>query len=234
MALSNSETSVNHLLAGLPEAERSRLTPLLKPSLIHLGEPLWETGQAIEAVYFPKQGVISLVLTSVDGVDVEVGMVGREGIAGSIETLGTGRATTRAQVQMAGSGWRMESSAFRAEFARGGAFQEAILRFHASLSFQSAQCALCNRLHSVEQRLARWLLMASDRANAPDMQLTHEFIATMLGTRRAGVTVAAGVLREVGLISYHRGMITILDRAGMEKTACECYQAIERNFNGLS
>ena len=231
MALSQSESGVNFVLASLPDAERARLMPLLKPRLTHLGESLWEMGQLIEYVFFPKQGVISLVLTSAEGVDVEVGMVGREGLVGGIEVLGTGLATMRAQVQGDGSGWRMESGVLRAEFARGGAFQGAVLRAHASLAFQSAQCALCNRLHTVDQRLSRWLLMASDRTGTPSLNITHEFIATMLGTRRAGVTVAAGALRELGLISYSRGVITILDRAGMEKTACECYHAIERNFN---
>ena len=234
MAQFQSEFSVNHVLAGLPEDECTRMAPLLKPVLTHLGDSLWEVGQATEWVFFPKQGVISLVLTSAAGVDVEVGMVGREGIVGSVEVLGQGRALIRAQVQMAGSGWRMDANAFRAEFARGGTLQSVVLSFHAALAFQSAQSALCNRLHTVEQRLARWLLMASDRAGTREMQLTHEFIATMLGTRRAGVTVAAGMLREAGLISYSRGLVSILNWAGMEKTACECYEAIKRNFDSLT
>ena len=229
MAQPNSYAA-NRVLAALSPDEMARIQPHLTPSLFHLGDNLWEAGQQPPFVVFMKFGLVSLMLASRSGVDVEVGIIGHENIAGATEILGGSLATTRAAIQGAGSGWRMAPSEFKNEFERGGSFQKAVMRGIQTQNFQTSQCALCNRLHSVEQRLSRWLLMANNRLGVDEMQLTHEFIASMLGTRRAGVTVAAGILRERGLIDYSRGLVAILDRAGLEKTACECYAAIERGL----
>jgi len=232
MDQSHSQFSPNRVLASLPTSELTRLQAHLTPCHFHLRHTFWERGDLIEAVYFLKLGVTSLVLTSETGVDVEVGIIGPEGVLGAVEALGSGKATTRAVTQLTGSGWKLPASIFRAEFARGGAFQEAVLRANDKQSFQTAQCVLCNRLHPIDKRLSRWLLMAHDRAGGIDeMKLTHEFIAAMLGTRRAGVTVAAGQLRAAGLIDYVRGRVIILNRDGLEKVACECYEVIQNNLN---
>jgi CRP-like cAMP-binding protein len=232
MDSSHSHFSANHVLASLPATELTRLKTHLTPSQFPLRHTLWERGDSIDAIYFLKSGVTSLVLTSESGIDVEVGMVGPEGVVGAVEALGNGKASTRAVTQLTGSGWKLFASLFREEFARGGPFQEAVLLANDKQSFQTAQCVLCNRLHPIDQRLSRWLLMAHDRSGGiNEMKLTHEFIAAMLGARRAGITVAAGQLRTAGLIDYARGRVIVLDRSGLEKTACECYDIIQNNLN---
>lgn len=218
----------NFILSTLPEFDFQRLEPHLKACLLHEGQILFDSGDDVDRVYFMKAGVASLVLTACNGVEVEVGFIGSEGIVGAGDVLAGDTMAARAVVQVAGSGWRLDAEVFRTEFRHGGALQQRVLRYQHALAVQTSQCVLCNRLHSVEQRLSRWLLMAHDRVQGGELELTHEFIATMLGTRRVGVTVAAGALRELGLIEYQRGNVTILDRAGLEKTACECYAAIRK------
>lgn len=224
----------NYLLASLPAANLERIAPCLTPCLLHLTQPLYERGEHVKEVYFPKNGVISLVLSSQTGIDVEAGIVGREGVVGGIEALLRSPMIARANVQIAGSGWKMSAQILREECQSNDALQTAIVRSLYSLSQQTAQCVLCNRLHALEKRLARWLLMCQDRMHTDTLELTHEFISSMLGTRRVGITLAAGVLRDAGLISYQRGVVTVLDRAGLEARACECYASIRQTFDEIS
>lgn len=231
---STSAFHANFIFAALPAADFDLLAPHLKPCLFHQGQKLCEKDDLIETLYFPKTGIISLVLTSQSGVDIEVGIIGRDGVLGGLEVLGEDLMLTRAIVQIAGSGWKISAEALREQCAQNRALQTAILRASHALMQQTAQCVLCNRLHSVEQRLARWLLMSQDRMHTNMLQLTHEFIANMLGVRRAGVTIAAGVLREAGLIEYTRGLVTITDRAGLEQFSCECYSVIRAKFNSMA
>lgn len=237
MSSNTSDTSSNfhsnYILASLTRQELDRVAPYLSPCLLHLEQTLYEKGDEVNYIYFPKNGVVSLVLTSRGGIDVEVGLIGREGSLGSPETLGGHPMMTRAIVQIAGSGWRMSAQALREEFKQGGALQNAILRSAYSQLMQTTQCVMCNRLHTVEQRLARWLLMCQDRMQDVTLELTQEFIGNMLGTRRVGVTLAAGALRKGGFIEYKRGKVKIVDRKGLEKRACECYPLIRESFNLL-
>ena len=224
----------NYILAALPDAALELLAPHLKPCLLHQGQKVCEKDDLVETLYFPKTGIISLVITSQSGADVEVGIIGREGALGGLEVLGEDLMLTRAIVQIAGSGWKISAEVLREQCAQNRALQTAILRSSHALLQQTAQCILCNRLHSVEQRLARWLLMSQDRMHTNMLELTHQFIANMLGVRRAGVTATAGVLREAGLIEYSRGLVTITDRAGLETLSCECYAVIRAKFDAMA
>ena len=223
----------NWLLAALPELEFERLKPHLKPTRLPAGQVLHEIGECIERVYFPDSGMVSLVLTSGDGTNVEVGIVGREGMVGAAALLQSNQTISQAMVQIAGSGWRLPAEVLRAEFKRGGLLQERMLRYAQALLTQTSQTALCNRLHTVEERLARWLLTAHDCVQSDTIGLTQEFIADMLGTRRTGVTIAAGVLRQEGLIDYTRGYIKIIDHEGLKDAACECYPILHKQFQRL-
>ncbi|MBW3636924.1 MAG: Crp/Fnr family transcriptional regulator [Armatimonadetes bacterium] len=220
----------NRLLACLPAAEVDRLVPHMHPMLLHHGEVLCEIHHGSDWVYFPKAGAISIMLISQGGVEVEVGLVGAEGAIGAPEALSRSQSLGRFVVQVPGSGWRITSQMFREQYQQLPAFRERIWLHQHTLLAIAAQSALCNRLHSLESRLSRWLLTIHDRNGGEDLQLTQEFIGSMLGTRRVGVTEAIGVLRNAKLIETHRGCVTILDREGMEKTACECYQ-ITRNWS---
>lgn len=224
----------NYLLAALPDAELETLAPHLLPCLLHQGQSLCAVGDSVETLYFPKTGIISLVLSSQSGANVEVGIIGRDGALGGMEVLSEDLMLTRAMVQISGSGWKISAGALREQCAQSSALRTAILRASRALMQQTAQCVLCNRLHSVEQRLARWLLMCQDRMHTGELQLTHEFIAGMLGVRRASVTTATGVLRDAGLIQYSRGLVTISDRAGLEEMSCECYAVIHAKFDEMA
>ncbi len=223
----------NKLLASLPPLEFERLQPHLRAVRLSVGEAIYETDHLLHGVYFLNSGVVSHVLTSQEGTDVEIGIVGREGALGTIAMLGDGKTTNRAVVQIAGQGWWVDARILREMFLRGGRLQMLLLHHLQASLDQTAQIVLCNRLHTVEERLSRWLLMTRDRVDSDDLPLTQEFISNMLGTRRSGVTVAAGILRQAGLIDYRRGSITILDREGLEHTACECYATIRSRFNRL-
>ena len=220
----------NWLLAALPELELERLRPHLRSTSLPVGQILHESGECIERVYFPDSGMVSLVLTSGDGTNVEVGIVGREGMVGTAALLQSNQTISQAIVQIAGCGWRLPAEVLRAEFKRGGLLQDQMLRYAQTLLMQTSQTALCNRLHTVEERLARWLLMAHDCVQSDTIGLTQEFIADMLGTRRTGVTIAAGVLRQEGLIDYTRGYIKITDHEGLKSAACECYPILHKQF----
>lgn len=223
----------NRLLAALPELELEKL--LVRLGTVHLrpGDILYHSGEEIRYVYFPDQGLISLVATMMDGSTVETGIVGNEGMMGVPVFLGAGSSPYRAIVQVEGEAWRMKADAFRYEMRRGGAFHHRLSLYTQALMTQMSQMAACNCLHTVEDRLCSLLLMIDDRMESDEFFLTHEVIAEMLGARRAGITVAAGKLRQGGAISYMRGHIHILDRNRLETLACECYRAIKSEFERL-
>lgn len=217
---------VNRLLAALPAEEYERLLPHLEPVSFSLGETVYESGERMEHVYFPADSIVSLLYTMLDGATAEVGLVGREGVVGIALFMGGDTMPNRAVVQGAGTVVRVKAKALQDEFRRGGAFQLLLLKYTQALITQIAQTAVCNRLHPVEKRLCRWLLMTQDRAQSDTLQMTHEFIANMLGIQREAVSVAAHRLQGQGIISYVRGRIKILDRAHLEGCTCECYRVV--------
>lgn len=222
--------SVNSVLAALPQAEYDRLSPHLRPVNLAQGTILYNVGDPIPTLYFHESGMTSLVVTSDEGTDVEVGIIGREGVVGGGPALTDTGSPCAVVIQITGKGYAMPVDVMKSEFGRGGVFQQLMLRHMQALSVMMGQCGLCNRLHSIEERLSRWLLMAADQIGCNRLELTQEFIANMLGTRRSGVTVAAGMLRGAGLIQYARGSIEIIDRKGLESSACECYQAVQQQL----
>ena len=223
----------NHLLERLPRQDRVRLLAACESVELVLSEVLCEPGQPVRHVYFPVQGFISLV-TPVDGSPgVEVGMIGREGMLGAQLALGVATAPWRALVQGAGGAWRIGTAAFKRELARSPALQRGLNRYLYVLMAQHAASAGCLRFHLTGQRLARWLLMSQDRAHSDSFHVTHEFLAYMLGMRRVGITAAASALQKEGLIEYHRGELTVLDRQGLEAAACSCYAADRRTYADL-
>src|SRR6266853_4279121 len=223
----------NHLLAALTGEAYERLVANLDPMTFELGEVVYECGGPMRYVYFPTTSHISLLYTMIDGSTAEMGLVGKEGVVGIALFMGGETAPNRARVQGGGGAFRMKSKAMLDEFKRGGEFQHLLLRYMQALITQISQTAVCNRLHSVEQRLCRWLLMTHDRTQSDELQMTQEFISNMLGVRREGVTHAAQGLQEKGLISYVRGHIKILDRSQLEARVCECYQVVRAEHDRL-
>lgn len=228
-----SNTAPNLLLSALPPAERERLLPDLQPVTFSLGQVVCEPGERIEYCYFPTGSVVSLLYTMQDGSTAEMGLVGNEGVLGVAVFLGGQSTCSRALVAVAGDALRLSAKLLQKEFAQPGPLQHLLLRYTQALITQVSQTAVCNRLHSVEQRLCRWLLLCHDRKNRSELRMTQELIANMLGGRRESVTVAAGHLQDAGLIHYCRGRISILDRRGIESTACECYRIVEDEFDRL-
>lgn len=223
----------NHLIELLPVADRSRILSLCEPVELALSEVLCEPGKPTRHVYFPTQGYISLV-AQVDGSrGVEVGMVGREGMLGAQLVLGVPTVPLHALVQGNGTAWRIATAPFKRELARSTALRRVLNRYVYVLMAQQASSAACLRFHLIGQRLARWLLMSQDRAHSDSFHLTHEFLAYMLGMRRVGITAAASVLQRSGMIEYHRGEITVLDRSGLEEAACNCYATSEQIYHSL-
>jgi CRP-like cAMP-binding protein len=216
-------TSKNCLLAALSQEDLQRFFTELQPVSLSLKQVLHEAGAPLEHVYFIEEGVASVLTAMVDGSTIEVGMIGAEGMVGVPALLGGMTAAQQVITQVPGTALRMNAALCKAAFDRSEVVRRVTLRFAEALLNLSAQTAACNRLHSIEQRCARWLLMALDRLNSDRMPLTHEFLALMLGVRRAGVTNIAGELQRSGLIRYHRGQLSIIDRDGLEATACECY-----------
>ncbi|HEX8176467.1 MAG TPA: Crp/Fnr family transcriptional regulator [Pyrinomonadaceae bacterium] len=223
----------NRLLAALPQEEYERLRPYLEPVSFDLGEVIYESGEHLDYVYFPTTAIISLLYLMEDGSSAEMGLAGNEGVVGIALFMGGGTMPNRAVVQSAGGAVRMRAKAMQAEFALGSRFQQLLLRYTQALITQISQTAVCNRLHSVEQQLSRWLLLSHDRVEADELIMTQELIADMLGVRREGVTVAAGRLQDDGAISYVRGHIQILDRGKLEAIACECYRVVKDEFERL-
>lgn len=219
--------TVNRLLATLPKKEYERLLPGLKRIPLNFGEVLYEPGDTIKHVYFPNDSIVSLLSAMPERSTLEVGMVGNDGFAGLPIFMGVNVSQTRALVQGAGSAMRMTSAAVRHEANHLGALHRLLHRYSHSLLTQVSQSVACNRFHSVDARLARWLLMTSDRLGLEEFRLTQDFMSNMLGVRREGVNKAAGTLQTAKLIRYSRGMITILDRRRLEAKSCECYAIIK-------
>ncbi|MEO8060717.1 MAG: Crp/Fnr family transcriptional regulator [Burkholderiales bacterium] len=226
-------TVQNHLIERLPRKDRASLLSICEPVHLVLAQVLCEPATPVRHVYFPTEGFISLV-AMIDGTPgVEVGMVGREGMLGAELALGVATAPLHALVQGTGAAWRVEVVAFRRELARSTAMQRSLQRYLYVLMAQLATSAACLRFHLIGPRLARWLLMTQDRAHSDSFHVTQEFLAYMLGVCRVGITVAAGVLQRSGLIEYHRGDFTVLDRQGLEAAACGCYAAGCKSYADL-
>lgn len=220
----------NHLIELLPSRDRARLLAVCEPVELALNQVLDEAGGVLRHVYFPLDGFVSLVSLVDEHPGVEVGMVGREGMVGTALLLGAAVAPTRSLVQGAGASWRISAAAFRRELSASAALQRQLSLYLYVLMVQTVSSAGCLRFHLVAQRLARWLLMSQDRAHQAHFHVTHEFLAYMLGVRRVGVTVAAGELQRRGLIHYHRGELTVVDRVGLQAAACSCYAADRRVY----
>jgi CRP-like cAMP-binding protein len=223
----------NHLLAALPIKDFERILPKLKLVPMVLGDVLYESGSRLRNVYFPTTTIVSLLYMLADGASAEIAVVGNEGMIGVSLFMGGETTTNRAVVQSAGHAYRLPSQVLKDEFTRAGAMQHLLLRYTQALITQMAQTAVCNRHHTVDQQLCRWLLLSLDRLSSNDLVMTQELIANMLGVRREGVTEAAGRLQHVGLIHYSRGRITVLDRPGLEARSCECYAVVKTETDRL-
>jgi CRP-like cAMP-binding protein len=223
----------NRLLSVLPKPEFERLSPHLELVPMPLGEALYESGDKLNHVHFPTDSIVSLLYVMENGASAEIAVVGNEGIVGISLFMGGETMPNRAVVQSAGTAYRLKGQMLQQEFNRGGALQHLLLRYTLAMLTQMAQTAVCNRHHSVDQQLCRWLLLSLDRLTSNDLSMTQELIANMLGVRREGVTEAAGKLQSAGLIHYSRGRITVVDRPGLEARVCECYAVVRQEFRRL-
>ena len=223
----------NRLLAALPDAEWERWLPNLEAVDMPLGKVLYEPGIRLTHVYFPTSSIVSLLYVMEDGASAEIAVVGHDGLVGISLFMGGESTTNRAVVQSAGLGFRLKANLLMLEFNRAGPVLHLLLRYTQALITQMAQTAVCNRHHSLDQQLCRWLLLSLDRLPTNELIMTQELIANMLGVRREGVTEAAGNLDKAGLISYRRGHIVVLDRDGVEKRTCECYSVVRREYDRL-
>lgn len=229
----NPNTRGNHLLAVLPKSDTERLLPFLELVSLPLGKALYESGDHLKHVYFPTTAIVSLLYELENGSSAEIAVVGNEGIVGIALFMGGDTMPNRAVVQSAGHAYRLPGQLLKQEFNRAGELQHLLLRYTLALLTQMAQTAVCNRHHTVDQQLCRWLLLSLDRLPANELGMTQELIANMLGVRREGVTEAAGKLQNAGLIRYRRGRITVLDRPGLEARVCECYEVVRKEFRRL-
>ena len=232
-ALATHTPHQNHLLDALPRSDYERLVSHLELIPMALGDVLYESGAPLRYVYFPTTSIVSLLYVMEDGASAEIAIVGNEGILGISLFMGGDTTPSRAVVQSAGHGFRLRADLLKDEFGRFGPTMHLLLRYTQALITQMAQTAACNRHHSVDQQLCRWLLLSLDRLASNELSMTQELIANMLGVRREGVTEAAGKLQDSGLISYRRGRITVLDRPGLEARSCECYQVVKTEFDRL-
>jgi CRP-like cAMP-binding protein len=223
----------NHLLAALPAAERLRVLPRLEPVTLPLGKVLYESGGTMSHVFFPTTAIVSLLYVMEDGASAEIAVVGNEGVVGVSLFMGGESTPSRAVVQSAGAGFRLPGPLMKEEFNRAGSLMHLLLRYTQALITQMSQTAVCNRHHSLDQQLCRWLLLSLDRLKGNDLVMTQELIANMLGVRREGVTEAALKLQKLGLIRYARGHITVLDRPGLEERTCECYGVVRKEYDRL-
>ena len=223
----------NHILAALPGEDCERLFRHLELVPLPLGHSLYEPGVEMRHVYFPTTAIVSLLYVMESGASAEVAVVGNEGVVGVSLFMGGETTPSRGVTQSAGHAYRLRGQLIKDEFHRGGAMQHLLLRYTQALLTQMAQTAVCNRHHSLDQQLCRWLLLSMDRLPGNELRMTQELIANMLGVRREGVTEAAGKLHSAGLIEYHRGRITVLDRAGLEARVCECYAVVKNEFDRL-
>ena len=230
---SSHNPSQNHLLAALPTADFERLAPHLEPVPLPLGEVLYEPGGQLQHAYFPTTAIVSLHYVMESGASAETAGVGNEGVVGISLFMGGDTTPSSAVVQTGGHGYRLDSRHLKEEFKRGGLMQHLLLRYTQALITQVTQTAVCNRHHSVEQQLCRWLLLTLDRVSSRELVMTQELVASMLGVRREGITEAAGKLKHAGLISYRRGHISVLERAGLETRVCECYGVVKKELGRL-
>jgi CRP-like cAMP-binding protein len=223
----------NHLLAALSKSDLDRLEPHLELASLPLGEALYESGKMLRHLYFPLDSIISLLNVMADGSSAEIAVVGNDGVVGVSLFMGGQTTPSRAVVQSAGHAYRLEGTLLKSEFNRAGAFQHLLLRYTQALITQMAQTAVCNRHHSLDQQLCRWLLLSLDRLPSNELIMTQVLIANMLGVRREGVTEAAGRLQQAGLIHYSRGRILVLDRQALEARSCECYAVVKAETERL-
>jgi CRP-like cAMP-binding protein len=230
---SPSDPRQNHILDALPQPERDRLFPHLKLVSLPLGSVLYESGDALRYIYFPTDSIVSLLYVLKDGASAEIAVVGNDGAIGVSLFMGGETTTNRAIVQSAGSAYRLTRARLKKEFERHGEMLHILLRYTQALITQMAQTAVCNRHHSVDQQLCRWLLLSLDRLRTPELAMTQELIANMLGVRREGVTEAAGKLQKLGVIAYQRGRISVLDRPRLEQLSCECYAVVKKETDRL-
>ncbi len=227
------DTRENKLLAALPDAEAQRWLPQLESIQLPLGEVLYESGSTLAHVYFPTTAIVSLLYVMDNGASAEIAVVGNEGLVGISLFMGGESTPSRAVVQSAGHGYRLKAQLLKNEFNRAGPVLHLLLRYTQALITQMSQTAVCNRHHSLDQQLCRWLLLSLDRLQGAELVMTQELIANMLGVRREGVTEAAHRLQEAGLIRYARGHILVIDRAGLEKRVCECYGVVKKEYDRL-
>jgi CRP-like cAMP-binding protein len=223
----------NQILAALPDEEAALLFPQLKLVPFPLGMSIYESGGVQDYIYFPTDSIVSLLYVLKDGASAEIAVVGNEGAIGVTLFMGGESTPSRAIVQSAGAAYKLSSRAIKAEFDRHGLMMHLLLRYTQSLITQMAQTAVCNRHHSVDQQLCRWLLLSLDRLSGTRLKMTQELIANMLGVRREGVTAAAGKLQKLGVIRYVRGQITVIDRPKLEKLSCECYAVVKKETDRL-
>lgn len=229
----NQNPKRNHLLDALPDVEFQRIKANLELVTMPLGEVLYESGGRLKHVYFPTTSIVSLLYVMENGASAEIAVVGNEGILGISLFMGGETTPSRAIVQSAGFGYRLKSQLIKEEFNRNGPVMHLLLRYTQALITQMSQTAVCNRHHTVEQQLCRWLLLSLDRLESDELSMTQELIANMLGVRREGVTEAAGKLQREGLIHYSRGRIQVVNRPGLEARSCECYQVVKTEFDRL-
>jgi CRP-like cAMP-binding protein len=223
----------NGLLAALPPEDLARLRPGLHAVELPFDQTIHPAGGALDAVLFPESGMVSLIATLDDGEQVEVGIAGREGLIGLPLVYGDSRSLVEARVQVEGTALRMDAAALRDGMAESAALRALLHRYALAFQAQVTMTAACNARHAIEQRLARWLLIAHDRAGADEFPMTHEFLSLMLGVRRPGVTIAAGMLQKAGLIHYARGRMAVADRPGLEAASCECYHTVRHEHARL-
>jgi len=223
----------NHLLAALPTAEFDRLAKHLEPVAMPLGQILYEPGSQLQHAYFPTTAIVSLHYVTESGASAETAGVGNEGVVGIALFMGGNTTPSSAVVQTAGHGYRLERGKLMEEFNRGGLMHRLLLRYTQALITQMNQTAACNRHHSLEQQLCRWLLLTLDRLSSNELVMTQELVASMLGVRREGITESAGNLQRAGFIRYRRGHIAVIERSGLEATACECYAVVKKELARL-
>jgi len=231
--VAHTDPRTNQLLAALPDAEWQRWLPQLEWVAMPLGQVLYESGRTLSHVYFPTTAIVSLLYVMEDGASAEIAVAGFEGMVGIALFMGGGTTPSRGVVQSAGEGWRLPSAVMRDEFNKSPPVMHLMLRYTQALITQMAQTAVCNRHHSLDQQLCRWLLLSLDRLDGPDLRMTQELIANILGVRREGVTEAALNLQKAGLIRYARGHIHVLDRPGLEARSCECYAVVKKEYDRL-
>lgn len=227
------ESRKNELLAALTAPESARWSPLLEAVDLPLGKVLYESGDTQHHLYFPTTAIVSLLFVTENGSSAEIAVVGNEGVVGIALFMGGESTPSRAVVQSAGQGYRLPAKTIKEEFNRGGPVMHLMLRYTQALITQMSQTAVCNRHHSLDQQLCRWLLLSLDRLQGNELAMTQDLISNMLGVRREGVTEAALRLQEASLIRYARGRITVLDRAGLEKRSCECYEVVKIEYDRL-